>query len=385
MAVWSGVTSSSVRDVLIAHGVRAARAAWARVRWVLDLRWRLRNNVIEGTQALAMIAVLKPAADYFSASTARAIAGFIGVLRDVSPFGTRDLRAQLKWTFQLSDECAKQTARKALATRYCDFVALRRIVRGRDDPGKWRVVEVNGEGVRALRESGASYIVAAGHFSREAQTALFMPVVTPGRMLVVVGGRPPQGFGPRALRARTELGQMLHSYRQVHKGNLEFFFVGQGLGLLEHLRRPGGVVLVNVDPEWQQKRWRHDRPFAGHRSYPVSTGTAALARLARCPIATCIPFVADDGCVVLEWGNIIWPPAPADEEADIRVTNELLDRIERAVGLRPAQYVLPIGGDRQWNPTTCRWGNDNEGTPFLVAKDSEPTMVGVGRPEQASA
>jgi hypothetical protein len=47
-----------------------------------------------------------------------------------------------------------------------------------------------------------------------------------------------------------------------------------------------------------------------------------------------------------------------DEQADIRITNEILDRIERAVGRWPGQYVLPIGGQRRWNAAACRWEDE---------------------------
>lgn len=337
----------------------------------IELSWRLRNEIAESTRALTMLVVLKPAADYLPARRARAVAELIGLLRDVSPLGSRSIRPLMKRTFHFSDERAMRTARQWLATRYCDFVALRRIVRGREDPTNWRVVEMNAEGVRSLRESGASYIVATGHFSRDPQIALFMPAATPGRILAVYGAKPPQGFSPHAVRGRTELGQMLECIRQVHEGNVEFFFIGHGTisDLVQHLRQHGSVAVVHVDPVWQRKRRRYDRPFAGHRLYPVSTGTATLARLAQCPIATCIPFVADDGTVVLEWGTIIPPPAPTDENADIRITNELLDRFERAVGLRPAQYVLPIGGERQWNAATSRW-EEGASTPVRVDRQS---------------
>lgn len=322
--------------------------------------WRVRHDIAEATRALAMLAVLMPAADHLPAAWAYEVAEFIGVLRDVSPFGSRSTRRVLKDAFRLSDECATRAARSALAARYADFVTLRRIVRGREDLAGWRILEKNAEEVRSLRESGGSYIVATGHFRRGPQTALFMPAITPGRMLVVCGAKPPRGFSPRAIRGRTELCQMLESFRRAHQGNLDTFFIGQRFGLLEHLRRPGSVVFVNVDPLWQKRRSRYERPFVGHRTYSVSTGTAALARMAQCPIAPCIPYVDTDGTVVLEWGRLIRPLGGADKHADISITDELLDYIECAVGLRPAQYLLPIGDERRWDADTCRWKNGME-------------------------
>jgi hypothetical protein len=37
------------------------------------------------------------------------------------------------------------------------------------------------------------------------------------------------------------------------------------------------------------------------------------------------------------------------------VTDVILDTLERAIALRPGQYVLSIGRDRYWNPHLQRW------------------------------
>jgi hypothetical protein len=58
---------------------------------------------------------------------------------------------------------------------------------------------------------------------------------------------------------------------------------------------------------------------------------------------------------VLEWSTPIPAPERNDDGADARITNEVLDTLERAIGLRPGQYVLAIGEQRRWNETTKCW------------------------------
>ncbi len=59
-------------------------------------------------------------------------------------------------------------------------------------------------------------------------------------------------------------------------------------------------------------------------------------------------FQRADGTVVIEWGTPISPPERKDQDADVRVMNQLLNFIERAVGSRPTQYVSEIGASRRW-------------------------------------
>ena len=67
---------------------------------------------------------------------------------------------------------------------------------------------------------------------------------------------------------------------------------------------------------------------------------------------------------MLEWRGPITPtarrPNPGTRGtdhtvADIRVMDRILDELERMIGRRPAQYVLPIGRERRWNADTEQW------------------------------
>jgi lauroyl/myristoyl acyltransferase len=98
------------------------------------------------------------------------------------------------------------------------------------------------------------------------------------------------------------------------------------------------------------------------RARPFSVGTAALSRLAQCPIVACAGYIEKNGTVVLHWGPVIAPPQRKDEGADVRVTDTILDFLEDAVGRRPTQYVLYIGEERQWNPVLQSWGDTNAAT-----------------------
>jgi hypothetical protein len=84
-------------------------------------------------------------------------------------------------------------------------------------------------------------------------------------------------------------------------------------------------------------------------------GTARLSRLSQRPIVVCVPFLDEAGRTVLEWSLPIPAPARDDDGADARITNDILDILERAIGLRPGQYVLAIGEQRRWSETAKCW------------------------------
>jgi len=126
--------------------------------------------------------------------------------------------------------------------------------------------------------------------------------------------------------------------------------------LLNHLRKAGNQVIVAVDAFWNgEKADSHTRSFAGMRARTFGTGSAALGRLAQCPVVACAAYVRNDGTVVLEWGPVIPPPPRKEQAADIRNTDKLLDFMEVAIGRRPSQYVLYIGEERRWNAALQQW------------------------------
>jgi hypothetical protein len=76
--------------------------------------------------------------------------------------------------------------------------------------------------------------------------------------------------------------------------------------------------------------------------------------LTHCPIISCVHTLESDGSIVLEWGAPI-RIVGNEPSNDIDVMNALIDRVEIAIGDRPTQYALEIGGDRHWDSISRRW------------------------------
>ena len=114
-------------------------------------------------------------------------------------------------------------------------------------------------------------------------------------------------------------------------------------------------VFIDVDAPWRKSlAGSYERPFAGYKSHVFATGAAQLARMARCPIISCVYSLENDGTIVLEWGSPI-RIACNDADSDVDVMNKLIDTLELAIGERPTQYVLRIGDSRRWNSRSRRW------------------------------
>jgi lauroyl/myristoyl acyltransferase len=178
-----------------------------------------------------------------------------------------------------------------------------------------------------------------------------------------------QAKTPQGLRVRLQMRELRKGIDLVRDGDVDIAEVaGRAflVRLLRHLRDPGGVVVIAADAAWHgEKDGGYTRPFAAFSAQTFHLGTARLARLSQRPIVTCVPFLDDDQRVVVEWSPVIAPPARDDEEADVRITNEILDWIERRIGERPGQYVESFGHDRRWSTTAKCW----------IGKDAEPARL----------
>jgi lauroyl/myristoyl acyltransferase len=332
---------------------------------------KIRQDIADVGRALAMLLLLRPAADWLPASWALALAELIGFVIAVSPTRGRATYSTMCEAFGLSGLRAARAAQQWLARPFRDFVVLRRIARGREDCSRWKVREIGNEAVRRLKESGQPFIVATGHFARESFLALFLPAVLPYRIGVVAAPPEPPSRDPFIFRLRVQYGQLLEALEHVRLNDLSLIFTGGVVSRLDRrLRQPGNAVVISVDAYWngggayvsrtappvhQGATGLYTRPFIGQLGYRVATGAAALSRIAQCPIVPCVIFMEDDGTRVIEWGMPVPAPAPHDADADVRITNSLLRSIERAVGGRPAQYVLPIGASRRWNALNEKW------------------------------
>jgi lauroyl/myristoyl acyltransferase len=135
----------------------------------------------------------------------------------------------------------------------------------------------------------------------------------------------------------------------------EFAFTGAGQSaaslIYQRLHEQGNIVSIHVDAPWPKSpTGSYSRPFAGLRNREFSTGAAQLAALTRCPIVSCVYWQQDEDTVIVEWGA---PIQQVDDELD--AMNLLIHKLEVAIGERPMQYMLSIGGQRCWNEALKRW------------------------------
>lgn len=244
-----------------------------------------------------------------------------------------------------------------VARPFRDFVVLRRVLYGREDVRKWRIVEINAEGVRRLRESGQSFIVATAHFERAALLALVSPQVTPGAYVQVAHAAPRQLNSPYDLRMRIQYGTLLRALSTAWGRSVEFAYTNTGQpvarSLYDRLRNERSIVNIHLDAPWPERRTgSYSRSFAGQRVRSFATGAVQLARLSGRPLVSCVYWRGADGTNFLQWGA---PILNVDDET--ATMNRLLDTFEAAVGERPTQYVMELGHNRHWNPANRRWEN----------------------------
>jgi lauroyl/myristoyl acyltransferase len=249
-----------------------------------------------------------------------------------------------------------------LALAFRDFVVINRLANKRESPFTWRIVEQNTDGINQLRRTGETYIVVIAHFSQVARMSLVSPKVT-YNFPFGIGLAPREGRNLFDLRIRIVWGALLRAGRCWDR-DAEMGLVGDDLHaatiLYKRLRESGNVVFIALDAPWNRARiGTYERPFAGHRNRGFSTGAVQLARLAGCAIIACVPYIEDDGSIVLEWGDPMRIDSN-DSSGEVKAMNRLLDTLEIGIGKRPTQYQLDIGADRRWNSENVRWEDSEE-------------------------
>jgi lauroyl/myristoyl acyltransferase len=318
----------------------------------------VRQNTADAARALVMLLVLRPAADWFPRKVATGMAQFVGLVIALSPTRGRTAYNTMRSAFGYSRSKAFWAAQQWLARPFLDFVVLRRVLRGREKCTQWKHTEIGSEAARDIKESGQSFIVACAHFSQQSRLALLLPDVL-NNPYVVMNPYPPRSLKPLAYRLRLQFGQLFEATQCVRGGAVDLLIAGAGARwfprIVECLRQPGNTVLIHSDAYRTVGHRVLTRDFAGLRSFRFAVGTAVIARLAQCPIVPCTTLVRDDETIVIEWGTPIQPPAVDDKAADVRITGQLVDHIERAIGSKPEQYVLAIGASRRWNAAKDRW------------------------------
>ncbi|MGD9982319.1 MAG: hypothetical protein AB7H66_12970 [Hyphomonadaceae bacterium] len=312
--------------------------------------------------------ILRPVAKYLPRAWAMGLADSAGYVFHVSPLGGR-VRREMRTAFPSAD--ANALALEWLRRPFRDYVAATQIVEGRDEPASWCIEQRNVPA--ALLDSDQSFIVATGHFSREAMSSLYVPSIIPKKLITVIASVDRKPSDPRGLRLCQQMTEMMNGIRHVRQGDVEIAEVGAPgvvVHFLKHLKRPGGALLIASDGLWSKdKSGGYERPFAGHAARNVALGTAWLSRMSQRPIVPCVSILGGDRRVIVEWGDPIPPADKADTGADARVMDAILSRLERAVGRHPGQYVLPIGDERRWSETAQSWV-DLAGEPSVAQTDA---------------
>lgn len=327
-------------------------------------RWA-HHALTQGLEAFraALFTILGFAARRLPRGVAYRLAGAVRSLVALSPLGLR-ARQTMRATFSSQSSEIADLAAEWLGRPFRDHVNAVRIATGREDMRNWTVTMRGAPAL--LQDPSQSFIVATGHFSREAMSVLYAPWLLPFRLATVVAAMTQSGT-PRGLRVRLQMRELRKGMEVARGGDIDIAEVaGKAflVRLLRHLRDPGGAVIIATDAAWHgEKDGGYTRPFAAFSEQTFHLGTARLARLSQRPIVVCVPFLDGDQRVVMEWSPVISPAARDDEAGDIRVTNEILDWIERRIGERPGQYVESFGHDRRWSATAKCW----------VGKDAEPT------------
>jgi lauroyl/myristoyl acyltransferase len=319
------------------------------------LRRLPRRSMAHASDLLRVLALLalRPAA-YLPRRWAFATADAIGNLYLLSPVGVR-ARAAMAAAFPECD--AKSAAREWIRRTGRDYVAMRRLLIGRDKVADRPVRSHNEPAL--LREPGQSVIIALGHFSREANIGLYKAGVVPKQVAATIAPLEKRTWRPRELRIELQITAIMNGIKAARGGNVEVVpFDGPSalMRLVKHLRRPDTAVTISTDAVIEGGRERgHERDFAGHRRQSFAFGTARLARLSQRPILPCVPYLDEHGELAIEWADPIMAPARDDESADIKITDAILDFFERAIGQRPGQYVLSIGHARRWDESSQSW------------------------------
>lgn len=325
------------------------------VSFLQRLPRRLPAHVKDLLRFVALLAL--GLAAYLPRRWAFGAADAVGNLYLMSPMGRRT-RAAMAAAFP--ERNSKRVAHEWITRTGRDYVAMRRLLIGRDHAADMAVRSLNEPA--QLREPGQSVIIALGHFSRQANIALYKAGVVPKQLAATIAPIAPHRWRPRGLRIELQVTAIMKGIEVVREGDVEVIpFDGPGalMRLVKHLRRPDTAVTISTDAILEGGRERgHDRAFAGHRSLSFAFGTARLARLSQRPILACVPYLDEHGDLAIEWADPIPAPARDDEAADARVTDQILDFLERAIGKRPGQYVLTVGHERRWDEISQSWAPD---------------------------
>lgn len=307
---------------------------------------------------LATFRVLRVLARVLPRRGGLAAASLVGWVWYLSPPGRRR-RDALRRAFPDGPGDPGRLARSSLTGPYRDYLLFRRALLGRPDGtlDPERIRSEMGTATAELLASDRPFVLATGHFSREATQVLYSPTVVNRRVLAVVARSPERPANAAEARTAEHFGQMLRRIEQL--GIDRLVTIGSARAVMElvrDLRSPGTVAVLAADATISDiMPVALRRPFAGLASRPFADGAAQIARLAQVPVVVAVAFLADDGTTVVEWSDPIGPADRSERGADREITERILDRLEVAVGRRPDQYVIDVGDQRRWDPDGERW------------------------------
>jgi lauroyl/myristoyl acyltransferase len=271
-----------------------------------------------------------------------------------------DIYRMMRRAFGLNFLKSLALSRKWLARPLEDFIFAKRLTCQPKIIMNYKIIERNVSGVSELRKSGVSYIIACGHFAREAIMGLYLPEITPGNIFHVSLPLSQEANHIHDRRNNLQLATLLSAFPILRGNSHKIVYTGSksdaAVELYFSLNKPGNVVIINIDAPFKiGSVGTFVRPFAGEKAKAFALGAIKLGRLCQCAVISCTCWVEGNQDIILEWGDPLRLPKQGDTEADILSINKLLDKLEIAVGRRPSQYVLEIGSDRRWDPITERW------------------------------
>jgi len=303
--------------------------------------------------------ILAPAAYILPKKCALGLAYALAFLLTVLTKSGIQTYRDMQKAFGLDRLSAMNLAWKWRVQPFRDIISTKRFIKGRENIEKWNIVEKNTDSINEIRSTGESYIIACGHFMREAEASIYLDSIVPGH-IYRVANRPPEGGDERNRRLGFQLDTLLQTQNAIHRGGVTYAYVESdstaAATAFSALRNSNNVVIINIDAPYQDgSAGSFSRPFAGFRNKTFAVGAVALARLVKCPIITCICHKKSDKTAIIEWGNAIRPVGRGGKEQNISLTNQLLDQFEIEIGKRPNQYIMEIGSERRWNPVEEKW------------------------------
>jgi lauroyl/myristoyl acyltransferase len=320
---------------------------------------RVSPQLVEVIRIVSMQFILAPFARVLPKKVAVAIANFIALFLFFCPEPGYDIYRQMKRVFGGGCFSSVKLTLGWLALPLREFLVNERFINKLENPSNRIIDEINTDGINRLRRSRESYILVSGHFSKEAGLILSSPEVSCNRPFHISYDTSKQTQNLHDLRVKLQLGTYQKALYSCWGETLEFLMIGGDLRsttkLYNSLRKPGNVVMIALDAMWDKTLiGSYQRSFAGEKNRTFSMGAVQLARLTGCPLICCIPWIKDDGNIVLEWGDVIRIDSK-DTIGEIKAMNILLDTLEIAVGKRPTQYYFEIGDDRRWDSQKERW------------------------------